>query len=266
VNTDAVDIEALLAYCASLAGEFKTRLSRIRHFVPNNYFSGGANEAILRDFLGGISAGVFEVGTGFVCNPLRGFVSRQCDILVFDRRCPLVSAEGGVTVVWPDAALMVIEVKTAMATTKQLREAILNVASVKATGAQHTIGVVFAFGSLTPETVLEVLNDPECDPQHRPVAVLLFEQGVIVQQMERESAERYGGSESPYEVRRCRGEDRSGHVLAYLLLLFLRTQFSYGAGPPLGAREDLLMATHLFLDTVAPPGGAASLDDATDLA
>jgi hypothetical protein len=104
-----VDVENLLAYCSSLAEEFQARRNRIRHFIPrHNLTSGTANESILRNFLAGISARTFGVSDGFLCNPIRGTSSRQCDILVYDQRLPLVYAEGGVTVVWPESVLMAI--------------------------------------------------------------------------------------------------------------------------------------------------------------
>jgi len=116
-----VSVENLLAYCSSLASEFGARRGRVRHFVKHNLTSGTANEAILRDFLKSISADTSGITDGFICNPLRGTSSRQCDILIHDRRHPLVYAESGVTIIWPEAVLMLIEVKTSMAGTNALK-------------------------------------------------------------------------------------------------------------------------------------------------
>lgn len=74
-----VDIKNLVAYCSSLASEFTTKRNRVRHFIPNNAASGAANEAILRSFLASIAGSAWAVTEGFVCNPIRGEWSRQCD-------------------------------------------------------------------------------------------------------------------------------------------------------------------------------------------
>ena len=241
-----LDVRNLLAYCASLADEFGARRNRVRHFVQHNLTSGTANEAILRTFLASISSGLCGVTEGFVCNPVRGQASRQCDILVYDRRFPLVYAESGVTVVWPESALMAIEVKTAMMGTAALTGAVENIVSVKQldSGA-GTLGLVFAFDSLSPETALATVAELSCEPHHRPAAILLFGQGAIIQQPDVSSVLRYGGSDAPYELRRCVGDDPSALVLAYLLLLFLRRQFDRAHG--VSGSNDLWVATELFL-------------------
>ena len=240
------DVRNLLAYCTSLASEFEARRNRVRNFVQHNLTSGTANEAILRTFLASISGGLYGVSEGFVCNPIRRQSSRQCDILVYDRHFPFVYADGEVTIVWPEATLMTIEVKTSMMGTDALTGAVENVASTRRLeSGRNILGLVFAFDSLAPETALAVLADPPCEPRDRPAAVLLFQQGAIIQQTNVENVLRYGGSDAPYELRRCAGENKSALVLTYLLLLFLRRQFS--RAPGFSSSEDLLMATEQFL-------------------
>lgn len=233
MNASAIDAENLISYCSSLADEFEARLNRIRHFIKNhNLTSGTANEAILRDFLSQISAGVYEVAQGFVCNPIRSVVSKQCDILVHDRRFPLVHSEGEVKIVWPDAALMVIEVKTVMEDTKTLTSAIENIVAAKQTegagiGNKLINGLIFAFEALTGKSALKVLNSYPGDPLNRPMAVFLFDQGVIIQQEDISRHWNRGSGASAYELRKCEGNKPSALVLTYFFLLFIRLQTAF---------------------------------------
>lgn len=241
-----LDTRSFLAYCFSLADEFEARRNRARHFVQHNLTSGTANESILRTFLAGISAGVLGVSDGFVCDPARGQSSRQCDILVYDRRFPLVYAEGGVTVVWPESVRMAIEVKTDLKDTAELARAVENIASAKRLHrSQNIYGLVFAFESLAAETALKALSDVQCEPEHRPAAVLLLKRGAIIQQPNVSDTLRYGGGTAPYQLRQCGGANPPGLVLAYLLMLYLRTQFRFANAAT--GETDLWAATEQLL-------------------
>lgn len=244
MDDPTVTVENLLAYCSSLALEFDARRNRVRHFIKHNLTSGTANEAILRDFLTSISAHTWGITDGFICNPIRGTSSKQCDILVHDRRHPLVYAESGVTVVWPESVLMLIEVKTSMASTDDLNDAIANIVAAKRTGSS-LLGFIFAFGSLDPENALRVLSEAECEPKERPVAIFLFDQGAFIQQRDISNALGYGGGDSPYELHRCEGANPNALVLAYFLLLFLRIQLRWAPG--FSSSNDLEMAISQFL-------------------
>ncbi len=108
-------IERMVQYCSGIASEFEARLNRVRTFIPDhNLTSGTANEIILRDFLARFSTGQYRVGQGFICVPTASdLVSKQCDILVYDcHNYPLVHSEGEVVLIFPQAAKIVIEVKT----------------------------------------------------------------------------------------------------------------------------------------------------------
>lgn len=240
-----VNVENLLAYCSSLASEFEARRNRVRHFVQHNLTSGTANEAILRDFLASISARTWGITDGFICNPIRGTSSKQCDILVYDQRCPLVYSESGVTIIWPESALMVIEVKTSMTGTGALKTAVENIISAKQTDDQHLVGFIFAFNSLHPESALQVLSELECERKTRPVAVFMFDQGAFIQQRDIGNALRYGCGDSDYELRYCTGDNRSALALAYFVLLYLEVQFRWAPG--FSSSNDLVMATDQFL-------------------
>lgn len=241
-----VNVDNLLAYCSSLAQEFEARRNRVRHFVQHNLTSGTANEAILRDFLASISAGTIGITDGFICNPIRGTSSKQCDILVYDQQLPLVYAESGVTIVWPESALVVIEVKTSMTAKGELKSAVENIVAAKQTGSLPLLGFVFAFSSLSPESALDALTELSCDSYERPLAIFLFDRGTFIQQKDISNALRHGGGDSPYEVRRCHGENAAALTLAYFLLLFLQVQFN--RAPGFSSAEDLMTARDQFLE------------------
>jgi hypothetical protein len=247
-----LDVAQLLAYCASLADEFESRRNRVRNYVKHNLTSGTANEEILRSFLATIAASRYGVTEGFVCNPIRGEASKQCDILVHNRDFPLVYAEGNVVIVWPASVLMSIEVKTTMSGVGDLLGAVENIASVRRLdSARPVIGIVFAFDSLLPKTALDALQTLNPDRVHRPAAVLLFQQGAILHLSNVNDVLRFGDADGEYELRRCVGENPSAVVLTYMLLLFLRAQFMRIGGET--GLSDLWMATERLIadNTVA---------------
>lgn len=141
---------------------------------------------------------------------------------------------------------MAIEVKTRMLGTADLAGAVENIASVKRLGADFGIfGLVFAFDSLAPETALATMAELPCAPHHRPAAVLLLQRGAIIQQPDVSDALRYGGGTAPYELRLCHGANPPALVLTYLLMLYLRRQFSRAGGTT--GSQDLWIATEQFL-------------------
>lgn len=78
-------------------------------------------------------------------------------------------------------------------------------------------------------------------------------EGAIVQQRDAANALRYGGSDSPYEIRRCKGDkdQAAGLTLAYLILIFLTVQLNFAHS--VTAATDLLNATRQFLDEFTSP-------------
>src|SRR5260370_40341423 len=106
----------LFEYWVSVGKEVESRMNRMRVFVRHNLASGTANEIILRDFLAKHASGNFNGSQGFICDPsYENAVSRQCDILVYYKNSyPLVYSDASIDVVWPESALMVIEVKTSL--------------------------------------------------------------------------------------------------------------------------------------------------------
>ena len=242
-----IAIGQLIQYCSSLAGEFIARRNRVRTFVRHNLTSGTANERILRELLSEISAGTLGVTEGFFANPLQGTASKQCDIIVYDCNFPLVYSEAGVKILWPDSGQMLIEVKTSMKGVNALHSAIANIVSAKRTeSVSRLVGCVFAFDALLAETALAQMKVLDVLPQHRPVAVFFFDEGAFIQQSDMDQAIRYGGSEAPYELRRCQGDNPSALALTYLLLFFLTIQFRHARS--IGHANEAVMATHQFLE------------------
>jgi hypothetical protein len=174
--------DKMLAYCQSIAEEFHSRRNRIRSFVKHNLSSGTANESILREFLSSHVPTNYAVGQGFICNPFEeNAISKQCDILVYDQaHSPLVYADGPVKIVFPDAARLVIEVKTSLGK-KDTEQALWNIQSAKKLN-RNIEGVVFAFKSPSPDTVRKHLTSfiSLFSEQDLPRAILLFDKNVII--------------------------------------------------------------------------------------
>lgn len=221
---DERGIDNILKYCLSIAQEFQARMNRMRTFVKHNLSSGTANEIILREFLATHSSGDYQVGQGFICNPVEADkVSKQCDILIFDQnRYPIVYSDGPIKVVWPEAVRMVIEVKTNF-NKDDIETALENIQSAKSI-YPHLYGVVFAFQSPSNlETVLEHLaNYPtRITSDNGPTAILLLDKGIIIHSWGWERRRDFEKSpETPHDTFAVRvGKDNSV-VVAFLLLLF----------------------------------------------
>lgn len=214
-------------YCVSVAKEFESRMSRMRVFVQHNLSTGTANEVILREFLSKHAPGNFHVSQGFICDPSdKRWVSKQCDILVYDKNhYPVVYADGSIKVVWPKSAAMVIEVKTTLAK-KDVASAIENIISAKRLNTS-IVGLIFAFQSPSLSTVIKHL---EAYPAHipgelSPTAILLLDKGVIIHSWSW-ARDRKLDMDKPdqwknYAIRSGQ-EDRGAVVMAFLLLLFFQ--------------------------------------------
>jgi hypothetical protein len=212
--------DKLVGYCVGIAQEFQARINRIQVFVKHNLTSGSANEDILRDFLIKHTPGAFQVGQGFVCNPLQeNSVSRQCDILVYDQnRHPVVYEDGPVKIVWPDSVRMIIETKTRFQKS-DIKAAIENIASAKVVKRIQEdqvdfTGFIFAFHSVGLETVKKHLE--RClalvPKENRPDAILLFDKGIIIRRSP--ETNRYGIEKTVDD------RHKGAIVLTFLLLHF----------------------------------------------
>ena len=217
------NVDRMIRYCTGVADEFLARLNRIRSFVPeHNLTSGTANEMLLRDFLSEYSNGKFALGQGFICDPTipdqatHHLVSKQCDIIVYNRDYPLVHSEGAVKVVWPQAVRMVIEIKTKL-NKKDLFDALDNICAAKQVAYMNlTHGLIFAFKSSTTQTIVKHLReyDKELSINHSPTAILLLDRGTIIH--------RWNPVESDNEIYQVREgvNGKKAVVMAFLVMFF----------------------------------------------
>ncbi len=218
--------DKMLDYCIGVAKEFQSRINRMQAFVKrHNLSSGGANETILREFLSAHAPTACQVGQGFICHPTDGdSVSRQCDILVFDQsNFPVIHSDGSVKVVLPDAARMVVEVKTRF-TRKEVGSSLLNVEAAKKLNPEMT-GVIFAFGSPGLGSVLDNLQGyPDyIHTDEKPTAVLLFDKGVVIHRwglMRGRDIDRAPGRDPEAFGVRVAKRDKGAVVVTFLLLHF----------------------------------------------
>lgn len=220
--------DRMIAYCMTIAEEFQSRINQMQVFVKHNLSSGNANEIILREFLAMHAPGNVHVGQGFICDPTEdNKVSRQCDILIYDQsHYPVVYADGPVKVVWPDAARMVIEVKTNF-NKEDITSALENINEAKRLNHQ-LVGLIFAFKSPRLSTVLKHLQayEKQVEPDNGPTAVFLLDKGIIIHCWKLSRMRDLGLrpiDEMPntYAVRVGKG-NKSAIVITFLLFLFFQ--------------------------------------------
>lgn len=226
-----VRADKYVEYCISVAAEFQSRINRLRVFVSHNLSSGTANESILREFLSRHAPAEIDVGQGFIFDPFEkeGQVSKQCDILVYDKNnYPLVYSDGPVKVVLPGAARLVIEAKTKIDQTA-MDLAIDNIVTADALCERNENfqGVIFVFRApKNLDTTIRYLKQHP-NSTDAPTAILLFDKGIIIHRYgwlrSHETRSKYGHgalTEHPYAVRRSKSGRKGAIVVTFLLLLF----------------------------------------------
>lgn len=221
----AESTDKIVEYCLGVALEFVARLNRMRVFVKHNLSSGNANEVILREFLSSHTSGNYDVGQGFICTLAEtSKASKQCDILVYNQNdYPLIHSDGPIKIVWPEAAAIVIEVKTGFSKS-DIMTALENIESAKELN-RRLAGIIFSFSSPTLSTVVKNLQEYQkpFDNECLPDAILLLDKGIIIH---RWGISRYhdieaGANPLAYAIRIGKGKNKSSVVVAYLLLIFL---------------------------------------------
>jgi hypothetical protein len=233
--------DKLIDYCKGIAQEFQSRRGRMEYFVKkHNLTTGNANENILREFLSKHAPGAYTVGQGFLCNPLEdNEVSRQCDILIFDHtRHPLVYSDGPVSIVWPRAARMIIEVKTNFYK-EDIKTALENILAAKRLNPDLR-GVIFAFQSPAKlSTVIGHLRN-FTTATNAPTAILLLDKGIVIHNWwwlrHRELSTDFLLKDSPIEYSYGVRSSQRGLDAQALVLVFLLFQF-FLATEPMGLFE-----------------------------
>lgn len=245
-SMELANADRIIEYSAGIADEFLARHNRIRNFVTeHNLTSGTANEMILRNFLAEHSTGKFAVGQGFIYDPAVSnqdteyFVSKQCDIIVYDRDYPLVHSEGEVEIVLPESVKLFMEVKTKLTksaligTKKQKKKkelnlttstqrqggALDNISAAKQVSCMNlTPGLIFAFKSSKVRTIVKHLREyPKKLPiEHWPTAILLLNEGIIIHRGD----DLKGVETETYKVRKGNNDEKAT-VMAFLILFYL---------------------------------------------
>lgn len=125
-----MDITSPEKYLNLIKDEFFTKINRVTLFTKHAPSIGFGNEEILRNFLKTHIPERFAVGTGFIFLNNNN-VSRQCDLLIYDKvnYAPLFK-EGDFVIIHPEAVAAVVEVKTTLSK-KELFGSIENIRSVK---------------------------------------------------------------------------------------------------------------------------------------
>lgn len=238
-----------IEYAISLAQEFESRMDRMGLFIDNHNVSrGSSKETMLREFLARHAPKSHYVGEGFIYEMnhphLPHRVSRQCDILVYDQiHYPVVYEDGSIKLVYPDSVAMMVEVKTHL-NKGGLDEAIENILASKRLRHRFS-ALIFAFNSPNLETTLKNIEARIYSrAEAGPVAILLFDKGVIIHCWHYDYSQRPDWTQmevATYKVVHSKNpHERRALVVAFLLLLFLQSTAHYMSAEFIGALGGLL--------------------------
>jgi hypothetical protein len=137
-------------YAAEMSAQFRTLSLFVRHAGE----VGRSHEVFLAQVLTRFLPEKLRIGTGFVFSP-RGS-TRQQDIIVYDwQNLPLPLKIGDCVVVDADAVAAMIEVKTRIGKSDELREAMGKVAATKMMGRGPRAVGIYAWEGLSLDTALQ---------------------------------------------------------------------------------------------------------------
>lgn len=124
-----MDIEA---YFQSISSECETLKNRVRMFIDDGHWptDGEWKESVLRSIIRRSAPDSVTIGRGFVVTP--DWQSTQIDVLVYDNTLPVLYRDGDLAFVSPASCRAIIEVKSAIRSTAQLRDAAINLAACAA--------------------------------------------------------------------------------------------------------------------------------------
>ena len=212
-----------IQYCETAASEFEERLNRMQKLVDYKLRSGTGFAEMLRAFLDDYSAGKYHVGEGFIVNPfVPGDSSNHCDILVYDQiQYPLLNVEGGVKVVLPRAAAMVIEVEPYL-DEERLQRSLENVGAARKV-YPYVTGIIYAFNGLEPPLLYQLMLEysSELQQSRAPIAIISMENGFVAHRAR--MSLQSNGSNSPFEVYEIK-RDAPSTGLEFLFFLYFDLQ------------------------------------------
>lgn len=134
-----------LEYQKSISSELISIKDRLRNFIDDHHWpeDGRYKEIILSDILRKHLPKSVSVGTGFiVCE--QG-LSTQIDIIIYKNDFPLMFQQADFIIATPDAVLGIIEVKSAISTATQLKDAISKLSNNVELIGDNIFAGLFAF-------------------------------------------------------------------------------------------------------------------------
>jgi len=152
------------SYLQKITDEFKSKRDRILSLTDHDLTIGEWREEILRNFTKEHISDRFGVGKGFIYNHATNKVSRQCDIIIYDKQSthPIYFKDYDLVVVPPEVVVCIIEVKSNL-DHASLESAFNNIESAKKLSSNPTrlIGYVFSYDTAwdTPYDFARILGD-----------------------------------------------------------------------------------------------------------
>ncbi|MFZ5994664.1 MAG: DUF6602 domain-containing protein [Thermodesulfobacteriota bacterium] len=154
-------------YFKDLTNELEALKSRVRHYIHDAHWlsDGEWKESVLRTVLRRHLPGSIGVGRGFIINAEAS--STQIDILLYDNTKPILFRDGDFVIITPDAAKGVIEVKTKLWKSDDLRKAINTVSEIAVLvnpagsyGKNQFYGLFsYEEADFTTDTVLDIIQE-----------------------------------------------------------------------------------------------------------
>ncbi len=109
----------------SLNKELMAVKDRVRSLIGDAHWGkdGEYKEAILKNILSKFLPKNYSMGTGFVINKNKK-ITKQIDIIIYDNSSPILFSEGGFVIVLANTVKAIIEVKSSIKTTTNLKRII----------------------------------------------------------------------------------------------------------------------------------------------
>lgn len=167
-------------YLKSISQELDATKNRVRHLIRDRHWlaDGEHKEAVLRRVLRDLMPVKIGVCHGFIVDESKE-PSSQIDILLIDKlNKPTLFKDGDLTIVTPDCALGIVEVKTKISSNAALKSVceklIENKLSVfEKTNRQCPVSLfVYEDTSLSDAQILETLHDVANRQEHRAINYL----------------------------------------------------------------------------------------------